>query len=272
MLRLTKLRLRDEVNDAMRYFELSLLVASPAPERDGRLPAFGERPDRERPLLRIGSWIGGDRDGNPFVTADVLADTFQQQAALVLGHHLGELWRLAEELSMSSRLVTASPAVLVLTEAAGDTSPYRLDEPYRRALRGMHARLAATAQHLIGRVPGNPPIGERRALREPRRAAADLDVIDASLRQHGAHAVANGRLAALRGAVETFGFHLATLDLRQNSAVHEQVVDELLRAGGVCADYLALSEGERVATLSSELATRAAAARRRLCGERARRE
>ena len=254
MLRLTKLRLRDEVNDAMRYFELSLL--SQVPQLNGAVnAAFGERLDRERPLLRIGSWIGGDRDGNPFVTAEVLADTFQQQAALALGHHLGELWTLAEELSMSSRLVSAGPALLRLTEAAGDTSPYRLDEPYRRALRGMHARLAATAQHLIGRVPGIPPIGERQPYASPCELLADLDVIVEALHRHGAQAVADGRLRALRGAVETFGFHLATVDLRQNSAIHQQVVDELLRISGVRDNYLALDEAERVAVLSAELAS-----------------
>ena len=127
------------------------------------------------------------------------------------------------------------PTVQQLADAAGDTSPYRLDEPYRQALRGMHARLAATAMCLIGQVPSNPPIGERPPYGTPSELLADLDVIEAALHQHGAHAVANGRLTALRGAVETFGFHLATVDLRQNSAVHEQAVDELLRIGGVCA-------------------------------------
>ncbi|MEY2445169.1 MAG: phosphoenolpyruvate carboxylase, partial [Ilumatobacteraceae bacterium] len=115
--------------------------------------------------------------------------------------------------------------------------------------------LAATAQHLIHHVPGNAPIGNRPRYCNPSELLADLEVIDQSLRRHGADAVASGRLAALRGAVETFGFHLATLDLRQNSAVHEQVVDELLRAGGVCADYLSLGEPERVEALSSELTT-----------------
>ena len=254
MLRLSKLRLRDEVNDAMRYFELSLL--SQVPQLNAAVnAAFGDRPDRERPLLRIGSWIGGDRDGNPFVTADVLDDTFQQHAALALGHHLGELWCLAEELSMSSRLVTAGSPLMALAEAAGDNSPYRLDEPYRQAMRGIHARLAATARLLIGRVPGIAAIGEREPYGTPSELLVDLDVVDAALRQHGAHAVANGRLKALRGAVEAFGFHLATVDLRQNSAVHEHVVAELLRIGGVCDDYAALDEEARVATLSRELTT-----------------
>ncbi|MEP7047576.1 MAG: phosphoenolpyruvate carboxylase [Ilumatobacteraceae bacterium] len=254
MLRLTKLRLRDEVNDAMRYFELSLLSQGPMLNAAVNA-AFGDRPHRERPMLRIGSWIGGDRDGNPLVTADVLADTFEQQSAVALGHHLRELWRLAEELSMSSRLVTVSAAVQSLADAASDTSPYRLDEPYRQALRGMHARLSATALGLIGEVPGNPPIGERPPYESPTELLDDLDIIDQALHTHAAHAVANGRLNALRGAVETFGFHLATVDLRQNSAVHEQVIDELLSTGGVCTGYMELDEQQRVDVLSAELDT-----------------
>ena len=253
MLRLTKLRLSDEVNDAMRYFDLSLL--SQVPRLNATVnTAFGDRPDRERPMLRIGSWIGGDRDGNPFVTAEVLAATVQQQAATALGHHLNDLWYLAEELSMSSRLVHPNDALMQLATDAEDGSPYRLDEPYRQALRGMHARLAATAVDLVGHVPGRRPIGQRDPYRSPGELLADLDVIDGALLAHGAHAVAGGRLASLRGAVEAFGFHLATLDLRQNSAVHEQVVDELFRRSGVCADYLGLNEEERVTLLTGELA------------------
>jgi phosphoenolpyruvate carboxylase len=252
MLRLTKLRLRDEVNDAMRYFELSLL--SQVPRLNAAVEgAFGARPDRNAPLLRIGSWIGGDRDGNPFVTAEVLAETFQQQAAAAIGHHLHHLWNLAEELSMSSRLVGASDDVQQLANESGDDSQYRLDEPYRRAMRGMHARLAATAVELIGRAPGNAPIGQRAPYLGPVDLLHDLDIVDAGLRRHGAHAVANGRLATLRGSVESFGFHLATVDLRQNSAVHEQVVDELLRIAGVCTDYRSLEETKRAELLTVEL-------------------
>ena len=145
---------------------------------------------------------------------------------------------------MSSRLVAVSPELLALTEAAGDASPYRLDEPYRQALRGMHARLAATAS-----APDRARAGHSADRRTPSRTPhpsellADLDVIDASLRMHGAHAVANGRLAALRGAVETLRLHLATVDLRQNSAVHEQVVAELLRAGGSVRRLLGARRG-----------------------------
>ena len=252
-LRLTKLRLSDEVNDAMRYFQLSLLSQVPRLNATVNI-MFGERVERQRPLLRIGSWIGGDRDGNPFVTADVLRNTFQQQGAQALSHHLHQLWRLADELSLSSRLVGASDDVAILVQRARDTSQYRLDEPYRQALRGMHARLAATAQSLIGDVPGPQPIGPREPYLNPGELLADLDVLNLSLRLHGAKTLANGRLAAAIGTVEAFGFHLATLDLRQNSAVHELVVHELLTLGGACDSYLTMTETDRVATLTQELA------------------
>ena len=253
MLRLSKLRLGDEVNDAMRYFDLSLL--SQVPKLNAAVgSSFGQPADRQRPLLRVGSWIGGDRDGNPFVTAEVLEATMRQQAAVALGHHLRELWALGQELSMSSRLVGANDDLMALAVGAADDSPYRLDEPYRQALRGMHARLAATSRHLIGIVPGQPPIGDRKRYLTPAELLADLDVIDAELRRHGADAVADGRLKSLRGAIEAFGFHLATLDLRQNSAVHQEVVHELLAAGGVTDSYLQLDEAQRVLLLTTELA------------------
>ncbi|MEO6122442.1 MAG: phosphoenolpyruvate carboxylase, partial [Ilumatobacteraceae bacterium] len=109
----------------------------------------------------------------------------QQQAATALGHHLNDLWYLAEELSMSSRLVHPNAMLLHLAAEADDGSPYRLDEPYRQALRGMHARLAATAVELVGHVPGRRPIGQRNPYRSPGELLADLDVIDGALRAHG---------------------------------------------------------------------------------------
>ena len=256
MLRLTKLRLRDEVNDAMRYFELSLLEQVPRLNRAVREQVRAAWPALEideRPLLRVGSWIGGDRDGNPFVTADVLAGTFHQQGTTAMRYALGQLARLSEELSMSSRLVATTEALDQLAVVADDPSPYRLDEPYRRALRGMHARLAATSQRLVGTVPGVAPIGDRAAYGTPGELLADLRIVDTSLRAQAATAVADGRLADTIGAIEAFGFHLATLDLRQNSAVHEATVAELLRVGGACPDYLSLDEDGRRAVLVDEL-------------------
>jgi phosphoenolpyruvate carboxylase len=157
---------------------------------------------------------------------------------------------------MSDRLVTVTPELSRLADAARDDSPFRADEPYRRAVNGVHARLAATAQRVLGSVPGVPPHAELAPYGTPDELLADLAVVDASLRSHGAGALADDRLARLRDAVEVFGFHLAGLDMRQNSAVHEEVVAELLAWAGVCADYADLDEAARVELLSGELRLR----------------
>jgi phosphoenolpyruvate carboxylase len=259
LLRLSRLRLQDEIDEALRYYELSLFHVVPAINAelrralDQRWPEAGLLP---RPMLLPGSWIGGDRDGNPFVTADALRRATSRQAETAIAHHLAELEALRNELSMSDRLVTPTPELYSLAEASRDDSPFRGDEPYRRALNGMHARLAATARGVLGRVPGSAPVAELAPYESPDELRADLDVVDVSLRSHGAVELADHRLLRLREAVEVFGFHLCGLDLRQNSAVHEQVVGELLAWAGVCDDYAALDEAARVELLAGELTMR----------------
>ncbi|MPY93683.1 MAG: phosphoenolpyruvate carboxylase [Acidimicrobiia bacterium] len=254
--RLTKLRVRDEVNESLGYYERSLFEQVPALQA-ALVAEFGRRwPGEEvalAPVLRMGSWIGGDRDGNPFVTAEVLEYALERQGSVALAHHLGELGRLGDELSMSSRLVTPSPALEALAEASGDSSPFRLDEPYRRAVRGFQARLAATARARLGGAGSGGP--EPAPYATPGDLLADLEVVDASLRGHGAGALADARLADLRRAVEAFGFHLCTLDLRQSSDVHEEVLAELLAAAGSEAAYPELGEAAKVALLVRELGT-----------------
>ena len=259
LLRLSRLRLQDEIDEALRYYELSLFDVVPALNAEvrqalaQRWPGAGLLP---RPMLLPGSWIGGDRDGNPFVDADALRRATTRQAETALGHHLAELDALYRELSMSDRLVTPSEALYALAGAARDDSPFRADEPYRRALLGISARLSATALAVLGRVPGAQPHTRLPAYGSPDELRADLDVVDASLRGHGAGTLADDRLQRLRGSVEVFGFHLCGLDLRQNSAVHEAVVGELLSWAGVSEDYAALDEAARVELLSGELALR----------------
>ncbi len=249
ILRLSRLRVRDEINEALHYYDLSLIRAVVAMHEDARALVG------DRVLLRMGSWIGGDRDGNPFVTADVLRLAVDRQTETALEHHLNALARLSRELSMSSRLVTPTPALLQLADASGDDSPFRADEPYRRALRGMHARLSATAFALVGRVPGAPPHAALAPYTAPAELIADLDAVLASLATHGAASLGRARVAPVRRAVVLFGFHLCGLDLRQNADVHEVVVGELVGAAGVADEYLALAEAERVDVLAAELAT-----------------
>ncbi len=258
LLRLAKLRARDEISEALRYYELTLFRELPALQLAVQATverlAPGEAP-RVPPVIRMGSWIGGDRDGNPFVTADVLNMAVEHQALTAFTHHLHALHQLALDVSMSDRLVTPTAELRALADASGDDSPFRADEPYRRALRGMHARLAATAKQSLGLVPGVAPHVTQAPYESPAALVRDLTVVETSLHAHGAGALADARVEPLRTAVELFGFHLCTLDLRQNSDVHVTVVDELLRCAGVVDDYAARSAAGQADILLRELRT-----------------
>ncbi|WP_336029963.1 phosphoenolpyruvate carboxylase [Geodermatophilus sp. FMUSA9-8] len=259
LLRLSRLRLTDEIDEALRYYDLSLFRVVPEINAELRRQLGSRWPGSglpTQPVLQPGSWIGGDRDGNPFVTADAVRRASTRHAETALAHHLDELVELRSELSMSDRLVTPTAELSHLAEASRDDSPFRADEPYRRALTGVHARLAATARRVLGRVPGDAPHAELEPYTSPDELLADLAVVDASLRTHGAGALADDRLARLRDAVEVFGFHLAGLDMRQNSSVHEEVLAELLAWAGVCPDYASLDEAARVELLAGELRMR----------------
>ncbi|MCA1974290.1 MAG: phosphoenolpyruvate carboxylase [Caenispirillum sp.] len=264
MLRRTRLKVIDEVANGISYYDQTFLAELPRlyatldaclrreyPEWTGSLP----------PFLRTGSWIGGDRDGNPFVTADVLAQALHMQSTRAIAFYLQELNALRAELTMDARHVGISPELEALVATSPDTSPHRREEPYRLALSGLYARLHATA-HAFGQ-PDVPVPGRSELVSEPYPDAAallaDLDVLDASLRAHGGRRLADGRLRSLRRAVQVFGFHLATVDLRQNSDVHERVVGELLAAAAPAdaptTPYAELDEAARVALLLDELST-----------------
>ena len=258
ILRMSKLRVRDEANEALGYYPLSLFEAIGSLQSSATTLFEHTWPDAmsgraPHPYVAMGSWIGGDRDGNPFVTAAELRFSLRRQAEVAITHHLDGLARLGRDLSMSSRLVQPTAAVIALADASGDDSPFRSDEPYRRALRGMYARLAATALDLVGNVPGPAPHAELEPYASPAALVADLDAVIASLHSHGAAALAVARVAPVRRDVELFGFHLCTLDLRQNSIVHEAVIAELLEIARVHHDYRALAEEERTALLTAEL-------------------
>ncbi|MAT07333.1 MAG: phosphoenolpyruvate carboxylase [Acidimicrobiaceae bacterium] len=255
MLRLSKLRVRDEIHEALRYYRSSIFATVPRLHRDlEALTAdrLGHRLANATPIT-MGSWIGGDRDGNPFVTAPVLRLAVESQASLAFEHHLVELHTLSRELSMSLRLITPAPELMALADRSADDSPFRADEPYRRALRGMHARMWATAAAVLDEVPGPAPHADLEPYGSADELVADLDVVAESLRSHGAGLLADERVDPLCRSVEIFGTHLCGLDMRQNSALHEEVVAELFKIGGVTADYASLDEATRVELLTAEL-------------------
>lgn len=259
LIRLSRLRIQDEIEVGLRYYDASLFEVVPRINAELRDALRSRWPDSgvlTEPMLRPGSWIGGDRDGNPYVTADVVARATHRASETALEHHLAELEVLERELSMSARLVTVTPELNRLADESGDESAFRADEPYRRAVRGLRARLTGTAARILGHPAAHAVDGELRDYRDPAELLADLEIIDTSLRSHGDGTVADDRLAQLRNSVEVFGFHLCGLDMRQNSEVHETVVAELLAWSGVHPDYASLPEDERVALLTRELATR----------------
>ena len=235
MLRLEKLGVLDEVANGLSFFEQTFLPEVPAlygeleDELQRRFPG-GTAPEMPS-FLRIGSWIGGDRDGNPFVTADVLERTLRMQSSRVFEYYLEQLHTLGAELSMTTLVTDVSPELTALADRSPDTSPHRRDEPYRRALTGLYARIATTARLLDQHEALRHAVGDAPPYADPTSFAADLDIIHRSLLSNDAALLARGRLRDLRRAVNVFGFHLAAVDLRQNSDVHERVVAELFAYG-----------------------------------------
>jgi len=250
MLRYSKLTVADEISNALAYYRITFLRQIPklyqAIEEKvvphGALPSF----------LQMGSWIGGDRDGNPNVTAQTLEAALAKQSAEAMDFYLGEIHALGAELSMSTLLVAIDDDIQELARHSPDQSEHRADEPYRKALLGVYARLAATARSLGHFAILRQEIAPSVAYANSDELKSDLSRVQASLRAHHGVLIAACRLDGLIRAVDVFGFHLASLDLRQSSDVHEATLCELFRIAGVCANYAALSEEQKVELLLTE--------------------
>lgn len=242
MLRYSKLTVADEIENALSYYHATFLREIPKlyAELEEALPGH-----RFNSFLRMGHWIGGDRDGNPNVTAPTLRHALRRQSEVALRHYLTELHELGAELSISARLAHITPAMQALAERSPDTNEHRMDEPYRRALTGMYARLAATLHELTGTEALRHAVAPQDPYASPEELLADLRIIETSLKSHHADALIAPRLAPLLRAIQVFGFHLATLDLRQSSDQHEAVIAELLATARVAPDYSALDEQTR---------------------------
>ncbi|WP_416559167.1 phosphoenolpyruvate carboxylase [Limnohabitans sp. yimb22184] len=246
LLRFTKLTVADEIENALSYYEATFLREIP------KLYAELEHALPGQPIasfLRMGQWIGGDRDGNPNVTAQTLEHALTRQCDVALRHYLTEVHYLGSELSLSAMLVPFGPEMLALAAQSPDTNEHRQDEPYRRALTGIYARLAATLKNLTGGDAARHAVAPQNPYASAEAFLADLRVIEASLCSHHAEALAAQRLHPLIRAVEVFGFHLATVDLRQSSDQHEAVVAELLTAARIEKNYRQLDEHAKQALL-----------------------
>ncbi len=241
LLRFTKLTVADEIENSLSYYESTFLEQIPRLYRE----LEDDLGQPVAPFLRMGQWIGGDRDGNPNVTADTLELALRSQGEMVLRHHLTQVHLLGGELSVSAMLSGVTPDMQALAERSPDTNAHRQDEPYRRALTGVYARLAATLQALTGTEAARHAVAPQRPYTSADEFLADLRTIATSLLAHHGEALAEARLRPLIRSVEVFGFHLATLDLRQSSDQHERVVAELLAHARIESDYGALDEQSR---------------------------
>jgi phosphoenolpyruvate carboxylase len=262
MLRDARLTVADEIENALSYYRATFLEEIPAMYADIEAALAEHGLDaRLPPFFQMGSWIGGDRDGNPNVTATTLEEAITRQAAVIFEHYLEQVHKLGAELSISNLLTGASEPLKELAKASPDQSPHRVDEPYRRALIGIYTRLAASARVRLGE--GAVPLRSAGRGAAPVRAqpyadsdafVRDLHVLIDSLAEHHGASLASPRLSPLARAAEVFGFHLASIDLRQSSDIHEAVIAELLKHAGVEADYASLSEADKLRVLLAELA------------------
>ncbi|MDM0058298.1 phosphoenolpyruvate carboxylase [Variovorax fucosicus] len=246
LLRFSKLTVADEIENALSYYEATFLREIPRVYAELE-QALGQ--DGIAPFLRMGQWIGGDRDGNPNVSAQTLEYALKRQSELVLRHYLTEVHYLGSELSLSATLVDVTVEMQALAERSPDANEHRHDEPYRRALTGVYSRLAATLKKLTGGDAARHAVPPQNPYPNAEEFLADLRTVAESLREkHGGVLVAH-RIGPLIRAVEVFGFHLATVDLRQSSDKHEAVVADLLAHARIEPDYAALDEEAKQALL-----------------------
>ncbi|NTU85887.1 MAG: phosphoenolpyruvate carboxylase, partial [Chloroflexales bacterium] len=260
----------DEVENGLFYFQTTLYDLLPQIHRSMAQALAEHYPGRPwylPPLLRFGSWMGGDRDGNPFVTAAVTIDTARRMRASMLRHLLAAIDALFTDLSQSFTHVKVSPAVheriahyaALFPEAAGAISPHHGREPYRQLCELIRARLERTLAHTLAHEPqwgADPPAAPPPTVYyRSAELLDDLRVIYASLWAHGGELVADGLLRDLMAKVAIFRLHTATLDIRQHSGRHLGALSEIFRLAGVCAHYEALEEAQKIELLAREIAS-----------------
>ena len=205
------------------------------------------------PTIRMGSWIGGDHDGNPYVTEETLRYASDRAAGTILRHYFSQLHLLERELSLSDRLTKVTVDLVGLASRGHNDVPNREDEPYRRAVHGIRGRVAATAVNFFDESIIEGDWSEFTPYDSAEELLEELSIIDDSLRSSHDDLIADHRLRDLMDSVEVFGFHLYSIDIRQNSDSHEEILTELFSAAGVVDNYAGLKEADKVELLTKEL-------------------
>ena len=248
MIREKKLKVTNEITNVMEYYQSSFLNAVPRLTAEYKKLAKEQGIELQHPKpITMGMWIGGDRDGNPFVTAETLNKSALTQCEVIMNYYDEKIYNLYREFSLSTSIVNVSDKVREMALKSQDNSVYREKELYRRALFDIQAKMQATKTYLI----------EDKDV-HPRYATADefyqdlLAIRDSLLENKGEYLI-SGEFVELMQAVEIFGFYLASIDMRQDSSVHEACVAELLASAGINDHYSDLSEDEKCALLLKEL-------------------
>ena len=291
MIRDKKLKVTNEITNVMEYYNSSFLQAVPNLMLEYKRLAKEHGLELEQPRpITMGMWIGGDRDGNPFVTAETLKRSATIQSEVILNYYIEKISKLYRHFSLSTSLSKTSEAVAEMAAQSSDTSVFREKEPYRRAFHYIQSKLIQTlvnlkewtmvgetredryaVERLLGanahqQGPVSDYIGNRisGALKEisakeaPAYASAqefkeDLKKIKDSLLENKSEYLISGEFAELLEAIDVFGFYLASIDMRQDSSVHEACVAELLKSAGINDHYSDLSEDEKCQVLLKEL-------------------
>lgn len=257
-----KLKVSNEITNVLAYYPKALIPAiTKFTTRYKELAKEHNLTLDQATPITMGMWIGGDRDGNPYVTADTLELSATLQSQVIFEYYMKELKKLYRAISLSTSYMQPSAAVEKLSKLSNDDSPFRTDEPYRRAFYYIESRLVHTEKELLGIIDKNIFIKSHDlenldnipVYNNPQEFKSDLETIKASLDEDHDQAVTHSFFTQILEAIDVFGFHLATIDMRQDSSVNEACVAELLKSAGICDNYSDLSEKEKVELLLSEL-------------------
>lgn len=248
MIREKKLKVTNEITNAMEYYNSSFLKAVPhlTTEYKRLAQAHGLNLKQAKPIT-MGMWIGGDRDGNPFVTARTLKQSALTQCEVIMNYYDKKIYQLYREFSLSTSIVNVSKQVREMARQSKDNSIYREKELYRRALFDIQSKIQATKTYLIE----DEEVGTR--YETANDFYKDLIAIRDSLLENKGESLISGDFVELLQAVEIFGFYLASIDMRQDSSVYEACVAELLKSAGIHSRYSELSEEEKCDLLLKEL-------------------